>query len=190
MTSQAPAAAAATAIDAILEHLRARLAPPRQRDAERLLRQFLRRVPAEELAARGPTAWAAVAAGLLEFLQVRLPDAANVRVFNPTLDEHGWEASHTVVEIATDDSPFLVDSVSIAIAAQGNLVHSVIHPVLLVERDPGGHVLSIADDPATGKGRAESVMHFEVDRRAEAGERVALREAVEAALAVDPGAAR
>ena len=183
MTSQAPAAAAATAIDAILEHLRARLAPPRQRDAERLLRQFLRRVPAEELAARGPTAWAAVAAGLLEFLQVRLPDAANVRVFNPTLDEHGWEASHTVVEIATDDSPFLVDSVSIAIAAQGNLVHSVIHPVLLVERDPGGHVLSIADDPAAGKGRAESVMHFEVDRRAEAGERVALREAVEAALA-------
>jgi glutamate dehydrogenase len=172
-----------TRIDAILEQLRARLSAPRQRDAERLLRQFLRRVPEDELAARGPASWAALVAGLLEFIQVRLPEASNVRVFNPTQDEHGWDASHTVIQIVTDDSPFLVDSVSIAIGSQGSLVHSVIHPVLAIERDPGGHVLVIAEDAAGAKGRQESVMHFEVDRRAEAGELVALREAVEAALA-------
>jgi glutamate dehydrogenase len=183
MTSPAPAPAAASSIEAILGHLKARLAAPRQRDAERFLRQFLRRVAAEDLAARGPGAWAAIVAGLLEFVQVRLPESANVRVFNPAVDEHGWEGTHTVIEIATDDSPFLVDSVSIAVASQGNLVHSVIHPVLAIERDPGGHVLSIADDPATGKGRHESVMHFEVDRRADAGELEALRRAVEGSLA-------
>ncbi|MFN9738080.1 MAG: NAD-glutamate dehydrogenase [Pseudomonadota bacterium] len=183
MTSAAPGARSASALDGILEQLYARLSVPRRRDAERLLRQFLRRVPAEDLAARGPAAWAAVVAGLLEFVQVRPADAANVRVFNPSMEEHGWDASHTVIEVATDDSPFLVDSVGMAIAAQGNLVHSVIHPVLTVERDPGGHVLGIGDDSGAGRGRPESLMHFEVDRRAEAAELVALRESVERALA-------
>jgi len=183
MTHAENAASQPASIDSILENLLARLSAPRRPDAERLLREFLRRVPAEDLSARSPTSWAALIAGLLSFVQVRVTDSANVRVFNPTLEEHGWDANHTVIEIITFDSPFLVDSVSIAIAAQGNLVHSVIHPVLAIERDQGGHVLSIGNELGVDKGRAESVMHFEVDRRAEAGELLALRQSVEAALA-------
>ena len=38
---------------------------------------------------------------------------ANIRVFTPTVAEHGWSAGgHTVVEVVTDDMPFLVDSVT------------------------------------------------------------------------------
>ncbi len=45
---------------------------------------------------------------------------ANVRVFTPTVAEHGWSAGgHTVVEVVTDDMPFLVDSVTMELTEQG-----------------------------------------------------------------------
>jgi glutamate dehydrogenase len=171
------------AIEPILAQLRGRVAAPRRRDAEQFARQFFRRVGPDELAVRGPEAWTALLLGLLEFLQIHQPGSAKVRVFNPSAEESGWDTGHTVVEVLTDDSAFLVDSVSMAIAGQGALVHAVIHPVLQVERDVGGHLLAIPDEAdGSARGRAESVMHFEVDRRTEPGELVAMKLAVESAL--------
>lgn len=38
-----------------------------------------------------------------------------VRVYDPRQQEsHGWKSTHTIVEIVTDDMPFLVDSVTAA----------------------------------------------------------------------------
>ena len=42
-----------------------------------------------------------------------------VRVGNPTREHDGWESPHTVVEVVSDDAPFLVDSVSSALARRG-----------------------------------------------------------------------
>ena len=49
-------------------------------------------------------------------LAARRPQGtAAVQVTTPTVDEHGWSAAgHTVVEVVTDDMPFLVDSVTMA----------------------------------------------------------------------------
>jgi glutamate dehydrogenase len=181
MHAEAVPPVADDAIEPILAQLRSRVAAPRRRDAEQFARQFFRRVGAEDLAVRGPEAWTALLLGLLEFLQVHQPGSAKVRVFNPNLEESGWDSTHTVVEVVTDDSAFLIDSVSMAIAGQGALVHAVIHPVVHVERDVGGHLLALPDE-GDGRGRAESVMHFEVDRRTEPGELVAMKQAVESAL--------
>ena len=171
------------AIEAILAHLRTRVSAPRRRDAEAFSRQFFRRVGSDDLAVRGPEAWTALLLGLLDFIQVRQSGQAKVRVFNPTVDDAGWDCAHSVVEIVTDDSAFLVDSVSMAIAGQGALVHAVIHPVLLAERDVGGHLLSFPDDSTSAtRGRGESVMHFEIDRRSEPADLVAMKQAVESAL--------
>ena len=43
------------------------------------------------------------------------PGQAKVRVYNPQIEQHGWQSTHTVVEVVTDDMPFLVDSVSMAL---------------------------------------------------------------------------
>ena len=184
MSAKAQAANPSATLDAILAQLGSQLSPARAADAQRFARLFFRRMPQDDIEARSVAGWSALLAGLLDFMRVRAPDTAAVRVFNPTADEHGWDASHSVVQIVTDDSPFLVDSVSMAIASVGGLVHSVIHPVLAVERDQGGHVLAMADDlAAPGRGKPESIMHFEVDRRAEPAELEKLRQAVEIALA-------
>ena len=60
---------------------------------------------------------------------------ANVHVFNPDLAASGWQSAHTVVQIVTDDMPFLVDSVRMVMTAMGLGIHLVIHPMLRVRRE-------------------------------------------------------
>ncbi|VVE20960.1 NAD-glutamate dehydrogenase [Pandoraea iniqua] len=67
-----------------------------------------------------------------------------IRIYNPTLDQHGWHCSHTVVEIVNDDMPFLVDSVTMEINRQGLALHSAFHPVYRVTRDSTGKRVAVA----------------------------------------------
>lgn len=163
-----------------MQNLRARLSPDQHVHAELLSTHLLRRVSDEDLHNRPVSLWSAIVQGLLSFMQVRKPGSANVRVFNPSLEEHQWETGHTIVEVVTDDSPFLVDSISMAITSQGGLVHSVLHPVLGVVRDEHGQLQSIHDQ--TDQGHPESITHFEIDRRVEPDELATLKQAIEASL--------
>lgn len=135
------------------------------------------RIPAEDLALRSPEAWAALARGMLDFAGLRRRGEAKVRVFNPTPAEDGWDSAHTVVQIVNDDMPFLVDSVSMALALSQVSLHVLLHPVVHLQRDPGGHSLGL-DPRADG----ESLMHLEIDRIAEPAEMNALKQALVAAL--------
>ena len=103
MSTQAAALPVTAPVDAVVAELRNRLSGARFRDAERLVAVFFRRVPAEELGARPPASWAALLCGMMDLLSVRVGDSANVRVFNPTLEEHGWDSHHTVIQIVTND---------------------------------------------------------------------------------------
>ena len=46
-----------------------------------------------------------------------------VDVFTPTVAGNEWTCGHTVVQVITDDMPFLLDSVVAAITAQGRSLH-------------------------------------------------------------------
>ncbi len=109
-------------------------------------------------------------------------EAKRIRVFNPRLDEHGWESTHTVVEIVSDDMPFLVDSITMEINRQGLTLHLIIHPVMAVVRDDSGEFLRLAQGKEAGA-RYESIMHLEVDRRTGAEDVEALQKGLENVLA-------
>ncbi|MGI4938888.1 MAG: NAD-glutamate dehydrogenase domain-containing protein, partial [Janthinobacterium lividum] len=98
-----------------------------------------------------------------------------VRVYNPTLEEHGWTSRHTVIEIINDDMPFLVDSVTMEINRLGFALRGAIHPVFQVWRNADAKAVKVrtgfegkngADTAAAidAKPRAESFIHFEIDR--------------------------
>src|SRR4029077_10128949 len=76
---------------------------------------------------------------------------------------------HSVVEVVTDDMPFLVDSVVMELARQQRDVHLVIHPQFDVTRDLTGQLETIASPdnesapPPEGAER-ESWMHVEISR--------------------------
>ena len=159
---------------AVLEALKQAGFPTQRLDeAQFFIGAFFARVTEGDRGLHTPEQWAALVGGLLDFMQQRAPGAAAVRVLNPETGHagHGW------LQIVTDDMPFLIDTVSMAVAGRLQ-IHAVIHPVLTVQRDAGGKLLALGGDA----GAAESIMHFEVDRVADAAEQAQLVAWVEAAL--------
>ena len=106
----------------------------------------------------------------------------NVRVLAPELARHGWQSTTSVVQIVTDDMPFIVDSVSMAVRRCGLDIELAVHPVLRVRRDEG-ELIGLAD-PSDADGQPESFVHVDFERvtderelaRVEAEVRVALRD--------------
>ena len=117
------------------------------------------RVPAEDLTTRGASDWIAVARDLHAFGAGRAPGAPRLRIFHPEPATHGYGSPHTVLQIVNDDMPFLVDSVSMALAERGIGIHLLVHPVI----------------------GPESWMHLEIDRQA-VDEFESLAEALHASL--------
>ncbi|MDR0440234.1 MAG: NAD-glutamate dehydrogenase [Candidatus Accumulibacter sp.] len=95
--------------------------------------------------------------------QSRQPGQATIALYTPDFDRHGWHTPHTVIDIVTDDMPFLVDSLTMVIHSSGLTIHRLIHPVLGVERDAAGVFQRSAERGAAGT-HAEAWIHFEIDR--------------------------
>jgi glutamate dehydrogenase len=132
---------------------------------EEFARLYYAEVDPEELAARAPLDLKGAAAAHLAFGRKFSAGQARIRAYNPVSGQHGWQSTHTAIEIVNDDMPFLVDSVTMEVNRQGLTLHLLIHPVLRVLRDAKGELLSISQPGETSEGRLESFMHLEVDRR-------------------------
>ncbi|WP_232676175.1 NAD-glutamate dehydrogenase [Nocardioides sp. R-C-SC26] len=143
---------------------------PPHGDIDELLRCYFRQTTAEDLADRTAADVFGAFASHYRVARLRTPGQAVVRVSTPSVSTHGWSAGgHSVVEVVTDDMPFLVDSLTMELSRQLRDVHLVVHPNLDVERDGDGELLAVrpvedgAAPPAEGWLR-ESWMHVEIDR--------------------------
>jgi len=151
------------ALEPVLAALRQRYPGELQEQATAFGEAFYQRMEADELPLHPPQTWAAIAAGMLEFVRVRPPtQLSRVHAFNPVLETDGWQSPHTVLQIVTQDMPFLVDTVSLSLAEQGIGIHVLGHPVIAVSRDENGALTTI------GAGVAESLMLLEIDRQSSA----------------------
>ncbi|MEV0905943.1 NAD-glutamate dehydrogenase [Streptomyces hokutonensis] len=132
-----------------------------------LQRYYLHTAP-EDLADRDPVDVFGAAYSHYRLAETRPQGTANVRVHTPTVEENGWTCSHTVVEVVTDDMPFLVDSVTNELTRQGRGIHVVIHPQVVVRRDLTGKLNEVLTTPPTGElphdAHTESWIHVQIDR--------------------------
>ncbi len=139
----------------------------------RFLRRYYRLVAADDIVGRDPVDIYGAALSNRDLAARRPQGMANVRVFTPTVEEHGWASGHTVVEVATDDMPFLVDSVTSFLARSGTTIHLVMHPQLVVRRTITGDMVEVLDgapgDALPADALVESWMHIEIDRQTVAG---------------------
>ncbi len=139
------------------------------------LERYYQHVADEDLLLRRPEDVLGAAGSQRELAAERPVGRANVRVFTPTVDEHGWSTGHTVVEVVTDDMPFLVDSVTAELSKGGHAIHLVVHPQVVVRRDAEGHLVELVDLPAEERDTLpydcvlESWMHLEIDRETDRG---------------------
>ncbi|MFD4949166.1 NAD-glutamate dehydrogenase [Streptomyces sp. NPDC058239] len=118
-----------------------------------LQRYYLHTAP-EDIAGRDPVDVFGAASSHYRLAETRPQGTANVRVHTPTVEENGWTCSHSVVEVVTDDMPFLVDSVTNELSRQGRGIHVVIHPQVVVRRDVTGKLIEVL---AEGNGISTSL---------------------------------
>lgn len=107
------------------------------------------------------------------FIQDRKPGETKVRVFNPQLEEHGWQSTHTIIEIAQDDMPFLVDSIRMELTRMDINIYMMIHMGgIRFVRDKSGNVIKVIQASQQGKGTKdnqdiEAPVYIEVDRQSD-----------------------
>ena len=135
----------------------------------------------EDLAERTPGTLAGEARSHLELGWRRAPGQSLVRIFNPDPERDGFESPHTLVQIVTDDRPFLVDSVGIAFALAGLAMHLIVHPVLEVRRDARGRLVGLGSNGGEPP-RAESWELYEIDRQTDPAALERLQHDIESTL--------
>jgi glutamate dehydrogenase len=146
-------------------------------DVAGFLKEYYRRVAAEDLAPAGPGLAAAVAARHVALGAVRPQGRAVVSVRPASVVSPGGASegaaltgASTVVDIVTDDMPYLVDSVTMELNQHSADIKLIVHPLLTVRRDLAGvaHGITGTETPSSGlsaaaasEGVAESWIHVE-----------------------------
>ena len=165
----------AQVMDQVLALLREKLPASQQANLEAFVRSYFGQVDSEDLAERKPADLYGAALSHWNFAHRRDAGQARVRVFNPSIAEHGWQSTHTIIEIVNDDMPFLVDSVTMEVNRHGLTLHLIIHPLIRVKRAADGTLEGlVASDAEPSQAGRESLIHVEVDRVPEAAQMAVL----------------
>jgi glutamate dehydrogenase len=128
--------------------------------AIKFVKQFFAKVPPQDLISRIEEEIYGSALAFWRFAAKREEGQSLVRVYNPNLEEHGWQSDHTVVEICTPDRPFLVDSIASELVEQDMTIYLTIHPVIQLCRGKDGRLVDTLDEgekvPASWGDRCQS----------------------------------
>jgi glutamate dehydrogenase len=130
------------------------------------LRHYFRHVDAIDVDERSIEDLLGLVESHYRLAQQRPDSRATMAIRTPRTAIDGWSAGGaSVMQIVTDDRPFLVDSVTMEMLRQGWSIREIFHPQYLVRRDVDGTLQEIvtaeeaAADPSV---TPESWMHVEV----------------------------
>lgn len=133
------------------------------------VRQYYLSVSAEELSLRSTVDLYGAVMSHWHYIYHRKPGEAKVCVFNPQLEKDGWQSIHTIIEIAFDDMPFLVDSITMVLNRLNLNVHLLIHMGgINVKRDKEGKVVQILQQTAADiNEKLEIAIYIEIDKQSD-----------------------
>ncbi|MFT7491879.1 MAG: glutamate dehydrogenase [Pseudohongiellaceae bacterium] len=108
---------------------------------------------------------------------------ASIRVFNPTMEGNQWQCSRSIIMVHCKNTPFLMDSVRMALTNHGLEVRAVKSTPLAISRDKTGGLVSIHSfEQAKAKDIKEALLYFEVNRQADEKEFKAIASTIRATL--------
>ena len=147
------------------------------------VRQYFHWVPAKDLSDRNPLDLCGAIVAHWRTGKQRQREESKVAVYNPELERDGWHSPYTVIEIVSEDMPFIVDSVTMELSRQGYGIELIIHPVIRVVRDQDGELVEVLEPGGMAPGYlTESVIHAEVVRESDPDRLAVLRAGVELVL--------
>jgi len=154
----------------VINHLVKYVIEKLPRDEAPLLKHFMEQyylsVSSEDLTSRSILDLYGAVLSHWHYIYQRMPGESKVRVYNPKLEEHGWQSKHTIIEISHDDMPFLVDSVCMELNRQDINIHLIIHMgSIKLRRNKQGQVIEVL--PLNSEGGdfvTEAPIYVEIDR--------------------------
>jgi glutamate dehydrogenase len=102
-----------------------------------------------------------------DFIKKRAKNEIKLRVYNPDFSAHAWQSNHTIIEVITNDQPFLVDSMLMEMNRLGYATYLTMHcGGIKVTRNNKGELSSILpnDDADTPAAVMEAPIYCEIDR--------------------------
>jgi glutamate dehydrogenase len=124
-------------------------------------RAALRRVPEHLLRSADVHATARRIKDAFETIDDRTPDGVDIRLRVPPTGLDGRPQLTTVVEVASEDRPFLLSTVIDELERTGHGVTRSLHPIVGVERGDDERIARIV--PARTAAHRESLLHLELD---------------------------
>ncbi len=109
-------------------------------------------------------------------------DQGKIRVINPSIEEHGWQCKHTVVEMLYVDMPFLIDSTRMELNRLGLNTHLMIHVSFHFTRNKNGKITSLEVLNNDEEAITEMPIYIEIDRQTDPQELNAIESSLQHVL--------
>ena len=114
-------------IDSVVAQIKTKLAEDQAMLCAEFIRQCFGTVALDDLHLWTIDNLCGIALHFWTMIQVRQPHETKIHIYNSDIDRDGWQTSHTVIEVITDDAPFLVDSMRMIVNRLGFASHLIIH---------------------------------------------------------------
>jgi len=156
-------------IQTIVDRIKHSMVGPQTEFCAEFASQFYGTVAMEDLRAWDIDDLYGAVVNFWSLISERAPHETKIRIYNPDFERHGWQTTHTVIEVISDDMPFLVDSLRLVIHRMGLSCHLTIHMGgISVKRDKGNRVCAIY--PRNHVTHDKDVLHeapvfLEIDRQ-------------------------
>lgn len=154
-------------VSKVLAHAYKQLPEDQATRVARFIRFFYAHMSVEDIQDRNITDLYGAALSQWELMHHRHPGELKLLVFNPHYEQHGWQSTHTIIQVVTDDIPFLVDSMRMELNRLSMTIHLMIYTGgISVFRDEEGYVTKILPyETRKEKSVIESPIYMEIDRQ-------------------------
>lgn len=170
-------------LDKITAYINKQASGSQQKLLSAFIQQYYNNVSYDDLCQRSVMDLAGAALSHWNFIYQRAPGEVKLRIYNPNYEQDNWQSTHTIIEIAHDDMPFLVDTVRMEIT-RGNMgIHLVINTGgIKLKRDAQHAITELLSWDRTCDCTTEALIHVEITRITNEQSLTELYQAIESAL--------
>lgn len=170
-------------IESVISRIKQRMSPEQALICTDFVFQFYSTVALEDLNELEVEDLYGAAINFWSFIMYRAPNETKIHIYNPEFERHGWQTTHTVVEIITEDMPFLVDSIRVVMNRMNLISHLVIHVGgLCLQRDvKDHHIVGVLPEnsPKAPGVSIETPIFIQIDRQTDPNTLAKLHEEIE-----------
>jgi glutamate dehydrogenase len=166
-------------IDTLKTRLKSHFPESKEPALSLMIQKTFEHLSLNDLKGYSETDLAGLSVSLWQHLQTWDRQAPVVKVFNPDIEQHEWQSTHTIVLALCPEVPFVLDSMRLALERCGARIHTIMHSEFGVVRDDNNQLVSLGE-----KGDLRELMvYFEIDRETNPSELAVLEQAIHEVLA-------